>query len=63
MYSTEELFGTLVEIVLARESGIKESDDGEIEIDFESLKTSTLRALEKFMKFREYNFFQIMDLP
>ena len=53
LYSTEELLGTLVEIVLARESGIKESDDGEIEIDFESLKTSTLRALEKFMKFRE----------
>ena len=53
LYSTEELLGTLVKIVLARESGIKESDDGEIAIDFESLKTSTLRALEKFIKFRE----------
>ena len=46
LYSTEELFGTLVKIVLARESGIKESDDGEIEIDLEALKTSTLRALK-----------------
>merc|ERR1711963_501820 len=39
----------VVQIIHQREASSMDSDPEEIEIDFESLKTSTLRALEAFV--------------
>lgn len=41
--------GKLVSIIHARESCLRDSAPEEIEVDFEMLKTSTLRALQRFV--------------
>ncbi|XP_067453980.1 bromodomain testis-specific protein isoform X3 [Thunnus thynnus] len=41
--------GKLVNIIHARESCLRDSAPEEIEVDFEMLKTSTLRALQRFV--------------
>lgn len=41
--------GKLVTIIHARESFPRDSDVEEIEVDFEMLKSSTLRALQRFV--------------
>ncbi|KAM7410570.1 hypothetical protein PAMA_001821 [Pampus argenteus] len=41
--------GKLVHIIHARESSLRDSAPEEIEVDFEMLKTSTLRALQTFV--------------
>lgn len=41
--------GKLVNIIHTRESCQRDSAPEEIEVDFETLKTSTLRALQKFV--------------
>ncbi|KAM7388725.1 hypothetical protein PAMP_024882 [Pampus punctatissimus] len=41
--------GKLVNIIHARESSLRDSAPEEIEVDFEMLKTSTLRALQTFV--------------
>lgn len=39
----------MVYIIQAREPALKDSSPDEIEIDFETLKPSTLRQLEKYV--------------
>lgn len=41
--------GKVVNIIKAREPMVRDTDPEEIEIDFETLKPSTLRALETFV--------------
>merc|ERR1719462_379260 len=41
--------GRVVQIIQQREPALRDSNPDEIEIDFETLKTSTLRALEHFV--------------
>ena len=41
--------GKLVNIIHARESGLRPSTLEEVEVDFEMLKPSTLRALQRFV--------------
>ncbi len=41
--------GKVVEIIQLREAALRDSNPDELEIDFETLKPSTLRALEKFV--------------
>eukprot|EP00095_Tigriopus_kingsejongensis_P004991 snap_masked-scaffold96_size378025-processed-gene-2.27 protein:Tk04991 transcript:snap_masked-scaffold96_size378025-processed-gene-2.27-mRNA-1 annotation:"bromodomain testis-specific protein" len=41
--------GRVVQIIQSREAALRDSNPDEIEIDFETLKPSTLRALEKFV--------------
>merc|ERR1719490_452624 len=41
--------GKVVQIIQQREPALRDSNPDEIEIDFETLKTSTLRALESFV--------------
>jgi len=41
--------GKVVQIIQQREPALRDSNPDEIEIDFETLKTSTLRALEHFV--------------
>ena len=42
--------GKVVHIIQARESSLRDSCPEEIEIDFEALKPSTLRALQSFVR-------------
>lgn len=44
-----ERLGQLVSIIDTGESGVQHSTFGEIEVDFEMLKPSTLRALQRFV--------------
>ena len=41
--------GKVVQIIQSREPALRDSNPDEIEIDFETLKPSTLRALEQFV--------------
>ncbi|KAM5322679.1 bromodomain testis-specific protein [Glossophaga mutica] len=41
--------GKIVQIIQSREPSMKDSNPDEIEIDFETLKTTTLRELEKYV--------------
>lgn len=41
--------GTLMNIIHTRENGLRDSVSGEIEVDFETLKISTLRAMQRFV--------------
>ena len=41
--------GRVVHIIQMRESSLKDTSPDEIEIDFETLKPSTLRELEKYV--------------
>merc|ERR1719226_289275 len=41
--------GKVVQIIQSREPALRDSNPDEIEIDFETLKPSTLRALERFV--------------
>lgn len=41
--------GRLVHIIQSREPSLKDSDPNELEIDFETLKASTLRELERYV--------------
>ena len=41
--------GRVVQIIQSREAALRDSNPDEIEIDFETLKPSTLRALERFV--------------
>ena len=41
--------GRVVQIIQLREPSLRDSNPDEIEIDFETLKPSTLRALEEFV--------------
>lgn len=41
--------GKVVHIIQSREPSLRNSNPDEIEIDFETLKTSTLRELEKYV--------------
>ena len=41
--------GRVVQIIQLREPALRDSNPDEIEIDFETLKPSTLRALEEFV--------------
>ena len=41
--------GKVVQIIQSREPSLRDSNPDEIEIDFETLKPSTLRALETFV--------------
>ena len=43
------MFLQVVQIIQQREPALRDSNPDEIEIDFETLKTSTLRALEHFV--------------
>lgn len=40
----------MVNIIQSREPGLRDSNPDEIEIDFETLKPSTLRELEKYVQ-------------
>lgn len=42
--------GRVVNIIQSREPGLRDSNPDEIEIDFETLKPSTLRELEKYVQ-------------
>ena len=44
-----EKLGRVVQIIQSREPSLRDSNPDEIEIDFETLKPSTLRALEHFV--------------
>ena len=44
-----EKLGRVVHIIQMREPALKDSSPDEIEIDFETLKSSTLRELEKYV--------------
>lgn len=44
-----EKLGRVVHIIQLREPTLKDSSPDEIEIDFETLKPSTLRELEKYV--------------
>ena len=44
-----EKLGKVVNIIQQRESSLKDSNPDEIEIDFETLKPSTLRELESYV--------------
>ena len=44
-----EKLGRVVHIIQMREPALKDSSPDEIEIDFETLKPSTLRELEKYV--------------
>lgn len=44
-----EKLSRIVHIIQSREPSLKESNPHEIEIDFETLKPSTLRSLEKYV--------------
>ena len=55
-YFTGKKLGNVVSIIISREPSFKDSkkeDLNEIEVDFETLKPSTLRALEAFVRFSE----------
>merc|ERR1712037_635098 len=41
--------GRVVQLIQSREAALRDSNPDEIEIDFETLKPSTLRALERFV--------------
>ncbi|XP_028829286.1 bromodomain-containing protein 3a isoform X2 [Denticeps clupeoides] len=45
-----EKLGRVVHIIQSREPSLRDSNPDEIEIDFETLKPSTLRELEKYVK-------------
>ncbi|XP_014016489.1 bromodomain-containing protein 3 isoform X1 [Salmo salar] len=45
-----EKLGRVVHIIQAREPSLRDSNPDEIEIDFETLKPSTLRELERYVK-------------
>ena len=47
--ATGEKLGRVVHIIQMREPALKDSSPDEIEIDFETLKPSTLRELEKYV--------------
>lgn len=44
-----EKLGRIVHIIQSRETALRNSSPDEIEIDFETLKASTLRELEKYV--------------
>lgn len=44
-----EKLGRVVHIIQAREPSLRDSNPEEIEIDFETLKPSTLRELERYV--------------
>lgn len=48
LFSGDKL-GRVVHIIQSREPGLRDSNPDEIEIDFETLKPSTLRELEKYV--------------
>ena len=48
-YGSEDKLGRVVQILQHREPSSRDGNPDEIEINFESLKTSTLRALEAFV--------------
>ena len=45
-----EKLGRVVHIIQSREPSLRDSNPDEIEIDFETLKPSTLRELERYVK-------------
>lgn len=45
-----EKLGRVVHIIQTREPSLRDSNPDEIEIDFETLKPSTLRELERYVK-------------
>ena len=48
-YLTGDKLGRVVHIIQAREPALRDSNPDEIEIDFETLKPSTLRELESYV--------------
>lgn len=48
-YSTGDKLGRVVHIIQNREPSLRDSNPDEIEIDFETLKPSTLRELESYV--------------
>ena len=46
---TGDKLGRVVHIIQMRETSLKDTSPDEIEIDFETLKPSTLRELEKYV--------------
>jgi len=49
-YFSGSKLGKVVHIIQSREPGLRDSNPDEIEIDFETLKPSTLRELEKYVQ-------------
>jgi len=49
LLSTGDKLGHVVTIIQSREPSLKDSSPDEIEIDFETLKPSTLRELEAYV--------------
>ena len=47
--SAGDKLGRVVHIIQMRETSLKDTSPDEIEIDFETLKPSTLRELEKYV--------------
>lgn len=47
--STGDKLGRVVHIIQSREPSLRDSNPDEIEIDFETLKPSTLRELENYV--------------
>ncbi|GCB84977.1 hypothetical protein scyTo_0025671, partial [Scyliorhinus torazame] len=45
-----EKLGRVVHIIQSREPSLRDSNPDEIEIDFETLKPTTLRELERYVK-------------
>lgn len=49
LYSLGDKLGRVVHIIQSREPSLRDSNPDEIEIDFETLKPSTLRELESYV--------------
>lgn len=49
LYFTGDKLGRVVHIIQSREPSLRDSNPDEIEIDFETLKPSTLRELESYV--------------
>jgi hypothetical protein len=49
VYCAGEKLGRVVHIIQAREPALRDTSPDEIEIDFETLKPSTLRELESYV--------------
>ena len=49
LYLKGDKLGRVVHIIQSREPSLKDSNPDEIEIDFETLKPSTLRELEAYV--------------
>ena len=49
LFCAGDKLGRVVHIIQTREASLRNSNPDEIEIDFETLKPSTLRELEKYV--------------